>query len=80
MQEVHMSFQAYLDAIKIKTGKSPAEFKTLADKKGWMAAGILRSDVKAGAVIDWLNSEFNLGRGHAMAIVAVLKGQDGDKT
>ena len=30
-----MSFQAYLDNIEAKTGISPAEFKKLADKKGF---------------------------------------------
>lgn len=28
-----MSFQAYIDNIKVKTGKTPADFKTLAEKK-----------------------------------------------
>jgi hypothetical protein len=28
-----MSFQAYIDNIKAKTGKSPADFKLLAEKK-----------------------------------------------
>ena len=74
-----MSFQAYLDTIKAKTGKGPLDFKKLAEKNGWMAGGVLRSDVKAGVIVDWLKSEFDLGRGHAMAIVAVLKGQDRDK-
>ena len=31
-----MSFQAYLDNIEAKTGISPAEFKKLADKKGFL--------------------------------------------
>lgn len=29
-----MSFQAYIDNIKAKTGKSPDDFKKLAEKKG----------------------------------------------
>lgn len=28
-----MSFQAYIDNIKAKTGKTPADFKALAEKK-----------------------------------------------
>jgi Domain of unknown function (DUF4287) len=28
-----MSFQAYIDNIKTKTGKSPGDFKKLAEKK-----------------------------------------------
>jgi hypothetical protein len=31
-------------------------------------------NVKAGDVIAWLAADYGLGRGHAMAIVAVLKG------
>jgi Domain of unknown function (DUF4287) len=65
-----MSFQAYLDNIKIKTGKTPADFKKLADKKG-----LLKPDVKAGEIIKWLKEDFDLGHGHAMAIYATLKGK-----
>ncbi len=38
-----MSFQAYIDNIKIKTGKTPADFKKLADKKG-----LLKEETKTG--------------------------------
>jgi hypothetical protein len=69
-----MSFQAYLDNIQAKTGKSPADFKRLATQKDWMANGKLRADIKAGTVVDWLKEDFALGHGHAMAIVALLKG------
>ena len=34
-----MSFQAYLDNIKVKTGKSPEVFKKLAEKKGFLKEG-----------------------------------------
>lgn len=69
-----MTFQAYIDNIKEKTGRGPSEFKQLAAKKGWMENGKLRADVKASAVVAWLKADFSLGHGHAMAIVAVLKG------
>ena len=69
-----MSFQAYLDNIQAKTGRSAADFKRLATRKGFMANGRLRAEVKAGAVVAWLKEDFALGHGHAMAIVAVLKG------
>ena len=69
-----MTFQAYIDNIKAKTGKGPADFKQLAAKKGWMADGRLRADVKAAEVVTWLKADFDLGHGHAMAIVALLKG------
>ena len=69
-----MTFQAYIDNIKEKTGNGPSEFKQLAAKKGWMKEGKLRSDVKASLVVAWLKEDFSLGHGHSMAIVAVLKG------
>ncbi len=68
-----MSFQAYIDNIKAKTGKSPDEFKKLAEKKGFIKSDTLA--VKATEVTDWLKSEFDLGHGHAMAIYATFKGK-----
>lgn len=69
-----MTFQAYLDNIQSKTGKSPEDFKDMAAKKGFTVNGTLRPSVKAGEVVAWLKEEFELGHGHAMAIVALLKG------
>lgn len=63
-----MSFQAYLDNIKAKTGKSAEDFVRLASQKG-----LLRPGVKAEQIVAWLKEDFGLGRGHAMAIVLVLK-------
>ena len=62
-----MSFQAYLDNIETKTGKTPQELIDLAKAKGFTA------ETKAGEIIDWLKKDFDLGHGHAMAIVTVLK-------
>jgi hypothetical protein len=58
-----MSFQAYLDTIKAKTGKTPEDFAKLATHKGL---------TKHGEIVAWLKSDFDLGHGHANAIVAVL--------
>jgi hypothetical protein len=69
-----MSFQAYIDNIKKKTGKSPEDFKKLAEKKGFLQEGQLRDGVKAGKIIEWLKEDFDLGHGHAMAIFALFKG------
>lgn len=69
-----MTFQAYLDNIQTKTGKSPDDFKKLAAQKGYTEAGSLRKGIKAGEIVAWLQTDFDLGRGHAMAIVALLKG------
>jgi hypothetical protein len=76
-----MSFQAYLDNIKVKTGKGPEDFARLAEQKGFTENGAIKKSVKAGVIVDWLKDEFDLGRGHAMAIVALLKGakSPGDK-
>ena len=58
-----MSFQAYLDAVKAKTGKTPADFVKLAGQKGL---------TKHGELVAWLKSEFALGHGHATAIAGVV--------
>jgi len=70
-----MSFKAYLDNIQTKTGKSPAEFRRMAERKGFVTGGSITKGIKAGEIIDWLKADYDLGRGHAMAIVALLKGQ-----
>lgn len=62
-----MSFQAYLDNIETKTGKTPNEFVALATKKGFTA------DTKSGEIVAWLKADFGLGHGHAMALVHVIK-------
>lgn len=69
-----MSFQAYLDNIKAKTGRSPSDFRRLAAQKGFTVNGKLRAGVKAGEIVAWLKAGFGLGHGHAMAIYALLKG------
>ena len=70
-----MSFQAYIENIRAKTGKSPEDFKKLAEKKGFMTKGKLNPETKATAITDWLKSDFQLGHGHAMAIYAAFKGK-----
>ncbi|NUT97920.1 MAG: DUF4287 domain-containing protein [Saccharothrix sp.] len=62
-----MSFQAYLDAIEKKTGKTPAELLAEAADRGFDAT------TKAGTVLDWLKTDYDLGRGHGMALFHVLK-------
>lgn len=70
-----MSFQAYLDNVQAKTGKSAADLKALAAEKGLADANGLAPGVKATAIVDWLKSDFDLGHGHAMSIVAYIKGK-----
>lgn len=52
-----MSFQAYLTNIEVKTGKSPADFRAYAADTGWLAAGALRADVKAGTIVAYLKAQ-----------------------
>jgi len=59
-----MTLKAYLDNIQAKTGKTPDDFRALAEKKGL---------VKTSELLAWLQADFGLGRGHAMAIVHVLQ-------
>ena len=58
-----MSFQAYLDTIKAKTGKTPEDFKALAAEKGL---------TKYTEVVAWLKADFGLGQGHANVIAQLL--------
>ncbi len=76
-----MSFQAYMDNIQTKTGKSPAEFKKLAEQKGFLKKGNLTDCTKAGDIVKWLKEDYELGHGHAMALFALFKGikKKGDK-
>ena len=75
-----MSFKAYLDNIKAKTGKSPDDFRQIAEQKGFLQNGELSSKTKAGDIVKWLKDDFELGHGHAMAIYALFKGikKEGD--
>lgn len=62
-----MSFQAYLDTIETKTGKTPNDFIELAKAKGF------DKDTKAGEIVTWLKQDYELGHGHALALVHVIK-------
>ena len=63
-----MSFQAYIDNIKAKTGKTPEDFRQHAEESGLVVA-----DLKATDLINLLAKDFGLGRGHSMAIWEVFK-------
>ncbi|WP_067966364.1 DUF4287 domain-containing protein [Nocardiopsis trehalosi] len=63
-----MSFQAYLDTIEDKTGLTPREFIEIARQRGFDDPS-----VKATPIIEWLKQDYGLGRGHAMALVHVIK-------
>ena len=60
-------FASYLETIKVKTGKTPDDFRVLAAQK---------SLVKTGEIVAWLKTEFELGHGHANAIAHLLTHAD----
>lgn len=62
-----MSFQAYLDNIEEKTGVTPRQFMALAHERGFDAPG-----TRAGVILQWLKEDYELGRGHGMALVHVI--------
>lgn len=63
-----MTFQAYLDAVKAKTGLTPDGILALAKERG-----VYARDMKAAALIMLLKDEFELGHGHSMSVWAVFK-------
>lgn len=62
-----MSFQAYLDRIEEKTGRVPAELVAEAHGRGFDPTS------KPAEIIAWLKGDHDLGRGHAMAPVHVVR-------
>lgn len=66
-----MSFQAYLDNVRAKTGKTPKDFARLARAKGL---------AQHGELVKWLKKDFELGHGHATAIAGVIRKGDAPPT
>ena len=60
----NMTYKAYIDNIKSKTGKDPGYFQKLAKEKGL---------VKHAELLSWLKSDCGLGHGHANAIILYIK-------
>ena len=71
-----MSFQAYIDNIFKLTSKTPADFKKLAEEKGFIVNGEISKTVKVTEILNWLKADFDLNRGYGMAIVATFKGRN----
>ncbi len=61
-----MSFQSYLDNIETKTGLTPRRFIELADERGFGPG------TKTTPILEWLQADYGLGRGHGMALVHVI--------
>ena len=66
-----MSYQAYLDAIEEKTGRTPAQLLEEAAGRGFGPT------TKAAEVLAWLADDYGVGRGYAMALYGVLKNGPG---
>ena len=62
-----MSYQAYLDAVEAKSGRTPQQLLDEAAARGF------GPDTEAAVVLAWLKEDYGLGRGHAMALYGVLK-------
>jgi hypothetical protein len=62
-----VSYQAYLDAIEEKTGRTPQQLLDEAAVRGY------GPDTKATEFVAWLKDDYDVGRGHAMALFGVLK-------
>ncbi len=59
-----MSFQAYLDNVEEKTGKTPNDFIAEAKEK---------NITEFKDIIAWLKKDYGLGVGHARAIAYVIR-------
>jgi hypothetical protein len=66
-----VTFQAYLDAVEKKTGKTPQQIVDEARAKGF------GPDTTSAEIVAWLADDYGLGRGHAMAMVHVVKNGPG---
>ena len=59
-----MTYKAYIDNIKSKTGKGPEYFQAVAREKGL---------VKHAELLAWLKSDCGLGHGHANAMILYIQ-------
>jgi len=59
-----MTYKAYIDNIRAKTGKTPEDFRKMANDKGL---------VKYGELLKWLKTDCGLGHGHANAIILYIQ-------
>jgi Domain of unknown function (DUF4287) len=54
-----MSFQAYIDNIKAKTGKTPDDFKKMEAEKKFIIDGSLNPKIKATEITNCLRKNLN---------------------
>ena len=65
------SAQSYLTTIEKKTGLTPRQLLERID-----AAGLGAPTTKAGEIVAWLKTEYDLGHGHAMTLAQVSRNRD----
>lgn len=70
-----MSFQVYLDTIEDRTGLTPRQLLGIAADRGFDQPA-----TTAGQVVAWLKEDYDLGRGHAMALWQVIQHGPGIST
>jgi Domain of unknown function (DUF4287) len=58
-----LTYKAYIDNIRARTGKTPEDYRRLAEKKGL---------TEYGELLAWLKAECGLGHGHANAIILYI--------
>jgi hypothetical protein len=63
-----MTFEAYMNNIRAKTGKGPKDFFDEA-----VQAGALGPDTRTMEFVAWLKASSGLGHGHAMAVWEAFK-------
>lgn len=65
-----MTYKAYLDNIRAKTGKTPEDYRKMAEQKGL---------VKYAELLTWLKNDCGLGHGHANAIILYIQDPESAK-
>ena len=58
-----MTYKAYIDNIRIQTGKGPEQYRAMAKRKGL---------VEHSELLAWLKTDMGLGHGHANAIILYI--------
>jgi hypothetical protein len=62
--EANVTYKAYIDNIRAKTGKDPEFYRAEAEKRGLETHGEL---------LNWLKTDCELGHGHANAIILYIR-------
>jgi hypothetical protein len=59
-----VTYKAYMDNIRAKTGRTPEDYRRMAKEKGL---------VKYSDLLKWLKTDCGLGHGHANAIILYIQ-------